>query len=100
MVIKIYSSGLKQRPAVEYLNKQHRYISDKCPLLWWKANENNYPNLGRHARCLLAIPVTCDQVFSIQLGTLSVANEPVCRQITQICLYLLSITRTFMTDFE
>ena len=72
----------------------------KCPLLWWKANEHNFPNLGRHARCLLAIPATCDRVFRIQLGTLSVANEPVCRQITQICLYLLSITRTFMTDFE
>ena len=34
--------------------------------------------------------------YSVRLGTLSVANEPVCRQITQICLYLL----TFMTDFE
>ena len=45
-------------------NKQHRYISDKCPLLWWKANENNFPNLGRQARCLLAIPATCDRVFS------------------------------------
>ena len=59
-----------------------------------------FPNLGRHVRCLLAIPATCDRVFSIQLGTLSVANDPVCRQITQICLYLLTITRTFMTDFE
>ena len=38
--------------------------------------------------------------YSVRLETLSVANEPVCRQITQICLYLLSITRTFMTDFE
>ena len=38
--------------------------------------------------------------YSVRLGTLSVANEPVCRQITQICLYLSSITRTFMTDFE
>ena len=38
--------------------------------------------------------------YSVRLGTLYVANEPVCRQITQICLYLLSITRTFMTDFE
>ena len=67
IVIMIYSSGLKQRSAVEYLNKQHRYISDKCPLLWWKANEHNFPNLGRHARCLLAIPATCvpsDRVFN------------------------------------
>ena len=38
--------------------------------------------------------------YSVRLGTLSVANEPVCRQIMQICLYLSSITRTFMTDFE
>ena len=38
--------------------------------------------------------------YSVRLGTLSAADEPVCRQITQICLYLLSITRTFMTDFE
>ena len=38
--------------------------------------------------------------YSVRLGTLSVANDPVCRQITQICLYLSSITRTFMTDFE
>ena len=38
--------------------------------------------------------------YSVRLGTLSVANEPVCRQITKICLYLLSITRSFMTDFE
>ena len=38
--------------------------------------------------------------YSVRLGTLSVANEPVCRQIAQICLYLSSITRTFMTDFE
>ena len=42
--------------------------------------------------------------YSVRLRTLSLANdsdsEPVCRQITQICLYLLSITRTFMTDFE
>ena len=45
-------------------NKQHRCISDKCPLLWWKANELNFPNLERQARCLLAIPATCDRVFS------------------------------------
>ena len=38
--------------------------------------------------------------YSVRLGTISVGNEPVCRQITQICLYLLNITRTFMTDFE
>ena len=30
IVIKIYSSGLKQRPAVEYLNKQHRYITQSA----------------------------------------------------------------------
>ena len=38
--------------------------------------------------------------YSVRLETLSVANEPVCRQIMQIWLYLSIITRTFMTDFE
>ena len=53
------------------------------------------------AAYLLYQQLVCQAIeYSVQLGTLSVANEPVCRQITQICLYLLSITRTFMTDFE
>ena len=81
-------------------NKQHRYISDKCPLLWWKANENNFPSLGRQARCLFIVQSSPVQSSPVRLETLSIANESICRQITQICLYLLSITRTFMTDFE
>ena len=72
-------------------------------MLWWKANEHNFPNLGRHmlAAYWLYHQLVCQaSESSVRLGTLSVANEPVCRQITQICLYLSSITRTVMTDFE
>ena len=32
-------------------------------------------------------PVCQASEYSVRLGTLSVANEPVCRQITQMCLH-------------
>ena len=57
-------------------NKQHRYISDKCPLLWWKANETIFPIWeDKLAAYWLYQQLAIE--YSVRLGTLSIANDTV-----------------------